>query len=132
MLFRSRFIAYEHLPAPGTDYWPKGDLSEVEVESGTVRVLAATGAAETNPRYSPDGRFIAYQRTSDPPRWAFDARIVLLPRQGGAPRVLPPTFDEQPQLIGWAPDSSRVLYAEAKGVSRVIAAMPADGPPAMA
>ena len=86
----SRHIAFERLPMPGADYWTKADLSEVEVESGTVRSLAATGAAEANPRYSPDGRYLAYVRSSDPPRWARDERIVLLPRQAQDERVARP------------------------------------------
>jgi len=126
----SRAIAFDHTPQPLADYWTKGDLSEVEVESGTVRVLAATGAAESNPQYSPDGRWLAYQRTIDPPRWAFDSHVVLLARQGGAVRQLPGTFDSQPNLVGWSRDSARLFYSEAKGVTRVLAAMPVDGPPA--
>jgi dipeptidyl aminopeptidase/acylaminoacyl peptidase len=125
----SRHIAFEHQPMPSADYWTKADLSEVEVESGTVRSLAATPAAETNPRYSPDGRYLAYLRSSEPPRWARDERIVLLPRQGGAPRVLPPSYDVSVSLLGWSADSSRLLFTETKGVAQVLYAMPLEGPP---
>jgi dipeptidyl aminopeptidase/acylaminoacyl peptidase len=125
----SRHIAFEHQPMPGADYWTKADLSEVEVESGRVRSLAATGAAESIPRYSPDGRYLAYVRSSDPPQWARDERIVLLPRQGGALRVLPPTYDESFSLLGWAADSSRLFLTEARGATQVLYAIPLDGPP---
>lgn len=124
----SRFIAFGHQPMPGADYWTKGDISEVEVESATVRSLAATGAAEASPRYSPDGRFLAFVRSSDPPRWARDERIVLLPRQGGPPRPLPPSPDESFSLLGWSADSSRLLFVEAKGVTQALYVMPVDGP----
>ena len=125
----SRHIAFEHQPMPGADYWTKADLSEVEVESGAVRSLVATGAAEANPRYSPDGRYLAYVRSSDPPRWARDERIVLLPRQGGAPRVLPASYDESFGLLGWSADSSRLFFTETKGATQVLYALPVDGPP---
>jgi len=125
----SRHIAFEHQPMPGADYWTKADLAEVEVESGAVRSLVATGAAEANPRYSPDGRYLAYVRSSDPPRWARDERIVLLPRQGGAPRVLPASYDESFSLLGWSADSSRLFFTETKGATQVLYALPVDGPP---
>ena len=124
----SRFIAFEHQPMPGADYWTKGDISEIEVESATVRSLAATGAAEASPRYSPDGRFLAFVRSSDPPRWARDERVVLLPRQGGPPRPLPPSPDESFSLLGWSADSSRLLFAEARGATQALYVMPIDGP----
>ncbi len=113
----SRSIAFAHTPTPNADDWTKSDISEVAVESGTVRPIAATAAAETSPRYSPDGRYLAFERSTDPARWAHIDRIVLLPRQGGQARELPPTYDEQPALLGWSADSSRLLFTEIKGAT---------------
>lgn len=124
----SRYIAFAHTPTPGADDWTKSDISEVTVESGVVRAIAATGAAEHSPRYSPDGRYLAYVRSTDPPRWAGMDRIVLLARQGGESRELPPTFDERPALLGWSADSARLLFTEPKGTTSVIYAMAIDGP----
>ena len=122
-------IASSHTPTPAVNDWPKSDISEVTVSTGAVRPIAATGAAEHSPLYSPDGKYLAYLRSTDPARWAGIDRIVLLARQSGETREMPPTFDEQPVLLGWAADSSRLLYAEARGVSRVVYAMPVDGQP---
>jgi hypothetical protein len=46
-------------------------------------------------------------------------RIVLVTRQTGESRELPPTFDEQPVLLGWSADSTRVLFAEYRDLTRV-------------
>jgi dipeptidyl aminopeptidase/acylaminoacyl peptidase len=124
----SRYIAFAHTPTPGADHWTKSDISEVTVERGVVRDIAATGAAEHSPRYSPDGRYLAYVRSTDPPRWAGMDRIVLLARHGGDSRELPPTFDERPALLGWSADSARLLFTEFKGATSVIYAMAIDGP----
>ncbi|MFN7994249.1 MAG: S9 family peptidase [Bryobacteraceae bacterium] len=124
----SRFIAFAHTPTPGADDWTKSDISEVTVESGAVRPIAATKAAENNPRYSPDGRYIAFMRSTDPAHWAQIERIVLLTRQTGESRELPPTYDERPSLIGWSGDSKRILFSEAKGTSGVIDGIGTDGP----
>lgn len=128
----SRSIAFEHRPTPSPDLWSKADLSEVEIESGKMNTLAASGAAETNPRYSPDGRFLVFEQSADPPRWAQEARIALLTRQTGARRLLASTHDEFGRggaLLGWSADSSGVLYTENQGVRTLLYSMPLDGPP---
>jgi dipeptidyl aminopeptidase/acylaminoacyl peptidase len=125
----SRAIAFTHQPTPGADDWTKSDISEVAVETGAVRPIAATGASERTPHYSPDGRYLAYVRSTDPARWAGLDRIVLLTRQTGEARELPPTFDEQPALLGWAGDSARLLFTEARGTANIVYAMPIDGQP---
>ncbi|HXM43746.1 MAG TPA: S9 family peptidase [Bryobacteraceae bacterium] len=125
----SAAIAFAHTPTPGADDWTKSDISEVAVQTGAVRPIAATGAAEHSPQYSPDGRYLAYVRSTDPARWAGIDRIVLLTRQSGEARELPPTFDEQPRLLGWAGDSARLLFTEARGTANVVYAMPVDGQP---
>ncbi len=125
----SRAIAFEHQPTPAADEWPKGDISEVQVETGTVRDIAAGPAAETAPFYSPDGRYVAFARSSVPAKWAFDSRIVIMPRAGGEARELPGTFDEQPHLIGWTADSKNVLFIESRRTRMALYAMPVDGPP---
>jgi dipeptidyl aminopeptidase/acylaminoacyl peptidase len=124
----SRTIAFAHQPTPVADDWVHSDISEVNVESGAVRDVAATGAAEQSPHYSPDGKYLAYMRSTDPARWAGIERIVLLPRQSGTARELPPTFDERPTLIGWTGDSARLLFGEPKGTTGVVYAMGVDGP----
>jgi dipeptidyl aminopeptidase/acylaminoacyl peptidase len=124
----SQFIAFAHTPTPSADDWTKSDISEVAVESGEVRPVAATGAAEMSPHYSPDGRYLAFVRTTDPARWAQIERVVMLPRKGGESRELSPTYDERPALIGWSGDSERLLFTEPRGTTSVIYQMPLDGP----
>jgi hypothetical protein len=103
------------------------DISEVDVESGVVKPLAATGSVESEPHYSPDGRWTAFQRSSNPPRWAIDGSIVLLPRAGGAERELAASFDEWPFLVGWDAASRNVLFIEVRGTKGVLYAMPVAG-----
>ena len=87
----SRSIVLAHQPTAIADDWTKGDIAEVDVAAAKVREIASTPAAESGPSYSPDGRYIAFVRSSVPVKWADDGRIVLLSRHGGAERVLPPT-----------------------------------------
>ncbi|HLK67486.1 MAG TPA: S9 family peptidase [Bryobacteraceae bacterium] len=125
----SRAIAFAHQPTPGADDWTRSDLSEVDVASGTVKPIAATNAAEHDPIYSPDGKYLAFAKSSEPPRWATEDRIVLVNRAGGDSRTLPASYDEQPQLLGFTGDSSRLIFVEARHTRAAIYAMPVDGPP---
>jgi dipeptidyl aminopeptidase/acylaminoacyl peptidase len=127
-----KYIAFTRWPARLFENWVKAEVSEVDVATGAVKDLAATNAAETDPQYSPDGRFIAITRSSGPkPQWAFENRIALINRGGGGEvRELPATYDSQPRILGWAKDSSKVFYVETKRTRAYIGALPVDGPPA--
>ena len=124
-----RRIAFETRPTPDADDGRKADISEVEVESGQVHAVAVTGATESQPHYSPDGRYLAYVRGTDPPSSILGSRIVLLARDSGKLRELPPTADEQPNLLAWAGDSKNIYYLEPRGTRLVVYRMPVDGPP---
>jgi len=126
----SRALAFTHQPTPLADDWTRSDVSEVEVAGGAVKALAATAASEQAPKYSLDGKYVALIRSDDPVRWAGAQRVVLIARATGEARVLPATFDEQPDLIGWSADG-RLLFREALRTRSVIYAMPPDGPPAV-
>ncbi len=125
----SHAIAFARQPGAGADDWTRSDISEVEVEGGKVRDIAVTPAAESSPIYSPDGRYIAFTRTSIPVKWAADQRIVLMPRAGGELRELPATQDEQPNIVGWTGDSKNIVFVEYKRTKNAVFAMPVDGPP---
>jgi dipeptidyl aminopeptidase/acylaminoacyl peptidase len=125
----SRSIAFSHWPAPLADNWTRSDIAEVNIGTGAIQELAATGAAESQPFYSPDGRYLAYLRSENPPRWPGNERIVLLTRNGGSARELPVTRDEQPALLGWSKDSTHLYFLEAKGTRNALYSMPVDGPP---
>lgn len=126
----SRFIAFEHWPTPKFDDWTGSDITEVEVATGERRKLADTGAAEASPLYSPDGRYLIYQRTLEPVRWASEGSIVLLPREGGELKPLAATKDEHFQsayLLGWSQDSKSVIFSEPWGTRYVVYKAGIDG-----
>lgn len=60
-------IVFAHLPTPKQNDWTEVDLSTVDVATGERRPLAVTKAAENSAHYSPDGRWIAYSASDNPP-----------------------------------------------------------------
>ena len=115
-------IAFTHTVRPIVNDWPTSDISLVDVATGTVRPFAATGAEEATPRFSPDGRFLAYVVSDDPPRWAHRRNIRVAPVDpaAGPGRTLPASFDESPELAGFSADGATLYFTEPRGVSDVI------------
>ncbi|HKX83643.1 MAG TPA: S9 family peptidase [Pyrinomonadaceae bacterium] len=113
-------IAFAHVKDPKVDYWPSSDVSIVDVASGNVTALASTGAAEGDPRYSPDGKWIAMSVSDLPVRWAQSNTINIVSTAGGTPRVMAATHDGQPGMIGWSSDGTKIYISEAKGTTTAI------------
>ncbi|MBL8204229.1 MAG: S9 family peptidase [Blastocatellia bacterium] len=116
-------IAFTHVKTPKANDWVSADVSLIDVASGVVKTLAATGAAEREPVYSPDGKWIALTISSDPPRWAFNETIAIVPASGGAPKSLTLSYDEQPSLLDWAADGKRIYFTEARGTMSALYAI---------
>jgi dipeptidyl aminopeptidase/acylaminoacyl peptidase len=77
----------------------------VSVADGAVRKIVETPGPDSDPQWSPDGTEIAFV-TSNGSRFFFytDRRIAVVGSDGGTPRVLTTTFDEDPDLLRWAPE----------------------------
>jgi dipeptidyl aminopeptidase/acylaminoacyl peptidase len=121
-----RTIVFSHQPTPLINDWTRADVSTVEVATGAVRPLAATGAAEADPHFSPDGESIALVLSNDPTTWRRRARLAVVPAAGGAPRLLAETTDHQPDVVGWTRDG-RILAEEAWRTTRRLIAVPVGG-----
>jgi len=113
-------IAFARTKMPKADYWTTGDLMAVDVGNGEVRTIAATNAAESGPKYSPDGKWLLFVVSDDPPRWAGYRRMAVIPTRGGPVKLLAETFDAQPNVIDWSADGKKIYFGETRGtVSRI-------------
>ena len=121
----SASIAFAHQRTPKV--FEQNDISVVRVAGGRPRSLAATGASELTPQFSPDGASIAYVLGDDPPTWASTGTVQIVPAAGGRPRALAATFDEQPDLLGWSADGRGVYVFEVHGTIGRVSLLPADG-----
>jgi dipeptidyl aminopeptidase/acylaminoacyl peptidase len=120
-------IVFSHTPTPRADDWTLADISLVAVAAGSTRTLARTGAAETQPLFSPDGRMIAYVASDNPPTWAGDNAVYVVPAAGGEPRKLAETFDHKPSLLGWSSDGKLIYFQETRGTLSRLSALPLEG-----
>jgi dipeptidyl aminopeptidase/acylaminoacyl peptidase len=122
-----RTLAFSHTPTPRADDWTRADISLVAAAGGDPRPLAHTGAAETQPHYSPDGRFIAYVASENPPTWAGDSSVYVVSAEGGEPRRLSETYDHNPALLGWSADGTSVYFQETRGTLGRLSALGVEG-----
>lgn len=92
-------------------YGARGDVFTVPAESGPTRNLTATpGVHDRDPRWSPDGKWIAAisDKTGENELWLFPAK--------GAGEAVQLTFGADTYYYGpkWSPDSQRLLWSDKK------------------
>ena len=91
-----------------------GDLWTAPAKGGTAARLTAHPGQELFPRFSPDGRWIAFTGQYDG-----DEQVYIIPASGGVPRQLtfypakgplPARWGYDNQVYGWTPDGAAVLF----------------------
>jgi dipeptidyl aminopeptidase/acylaminoacyl peptidase len=105
------------------------DLLRVPIVGGKVKCLtSANKAADGSPRFSPDGKLLAYHAQSRPGSEADRWQLMIMDADGGTPRSITPDFDSSVGNITWAPDNKTLYFtAEEKGCTPVFAVGLKDG-----
>lgn len=100
------------------------DLFIVSVEGGEPkRITGNNTGSDTTPRYSPDGRYIAYRSQARQGYEADRFRLMLYDRQRGTSRELSAGFDRWVADLAWSPDSKRLfLTVEDRGRESIFVA----------
>lgn len=81
------------------------DIYLFTVADGAVKKIVDTPGPDSDPHWSPDGKQIAYA-TSNGEKYFFytNQKIAVVDAHGGAPRVVSESFDEDPDVVKWAPE----------------------------
>jgi tricorn protease len=91
-----------------------GDIWTVAASGGTARRLTSHSGIELFPKFSPDGRWIAFSGEYNGTR-----QIFVISVEGGEPRqltyrndvgALPPRGGWDNMVLGWTPDGKHVLF----------------------
>jgi tricorn protease len=91
-----------------------GDLWRASAEGGTATRITAHPGQELFPKFSPDGKWIAFTAQYDG-----DEQVYVVPTGGGVPRQLTyypahgplaPRWGFDNQVYGWTPDGKSVLF----------------------
>ena len=98
------------------------DIYLLDLGDNTVRKLVSQPGPDSHPRWSPDGRQIAFESAMGRADfYSANGRIAVVPAAGGAPRSLTDAFDEDPGLVAWTDAGVwfRALHGTASHLYRV-------------
>src|ERR1700761_8540481 len=85
-----------------------GDIWVADKNGGEARRITSTAATESDPHFSPDGKWIAFTSNR-----SGTTAVYVVAAEGGNPTRL--TWYPAPTAArGWTPDGKRVLYASAR------------------
>jgi len=106
-------LVYPSNPDPDEALSTNADLYAVALSGGgrPKDLTSANPAFDGAPRYSPDGKWIAYRAQKRPGFESDRFRLMLLDRATGAVRGLTDTFDFWVADFRWAPDSKSLVFA---------------------
>jgi tricorn protease len=105
----AKLVRYPHYHHGRIAFTYLADIWTADEDGKNVKRITANKARDAYPRFSPDGRWIAF---SSDRNGNFDVFVVA--SEGGTPRQL--TFHSADDtVLGWTPDSRAVLFASSRG-----------------
>jgi len=123
-----------HLSANGDELlfvsvgrWPGPQRAfRASLSRGTVAPFSELdGISESNPLFSPDGKWIAFERDTGDGK----GNLLVMPSEGGAPRVVATSAEKS--VAVWLPDSKRLLFQSLGTPKTEFHAASLDGGPAV-
>src|SRR5918911_4920062 len=107
-----------------------GDIFVVPVTGGEARRITGDNPAnDLSPRYSPDGRYIAYRAQAKPGFEADRWRLMLYDRKTGQSHSLTEPLDASVESFAFAPTGGRVLAVVAERARQPIYEISLEGAP---
>lgn len=98
------------------------DVFVIPVTGGEPKKISASPGSDSNPLYSPDGKYIAYRMQERNGYESDRFQLVIYDRKSGARKNLTAKFDRWVGTIAWSPDSKKIYFsAEDKGQSPIYA-----------
>ncbi len=91
-----------------------GDIWIVDANGGTARQLTSHEGIELFPKFSPDGKWIAFSG-----EYSGNRQVYIIPVEGGSPTqltyyndvgIMPPRGGFDYQVLGWTPGGKSVLF----------------------
>src|SRR5688572_28116530 len=105
----AKLVRYPHYHQGRIAFAYLGDIWTADESGQNLRRITAHKARDVYPRFSPDGRWIAFSSDRNG-----NLDVFLIPSEGGAAKQL--TFHSADDSVqGWVPDSRAVLFTSSRG-----------------
>lgn len=107
-----KWLTFSARPTPKVPDNFKTDVYVVPADSGDVKKIVDRPGPDSNPRFSPDGRTIAFtSMDGKPDDWIANTNICIVPASGGAIINLSKPFDENVGFFRWSPDGKTIYFS---------------------
>ncbi len=90
-----------------------GDIWATDFENQQTTRLTSTGAVESNPHFSPDGKIVAFTSNRSGTNAVYTVSV-----EGGSPSRLT-WYPSSAIVCGWTPDGEKILYSSARETAPV-------------
>src|SRR4051812_47093281 len=105
----ARLVRYPHYHNGRVVFSYLGDIWTADENGQNIQRLTVNRARDVYGRFSPDGKWIAFSSDRNG-----NLDVYLMPTAGGSPTQLT-SHSSDDTVLGWAPDSSAVLFSSNRG-----------------
>jgi dipeptidyl aminopeptidase/acylaminoacyl peptidase len=120
-------IAFSATVNPDLIQGVTSDIYLLKLSDDSVKKIVDQPGPDNNPRFSPDGRQIVFSSAmGDKLFFASNSKLAVVSVDGGAPRSITDSFDENPGLIDWKSDGI-YFVGQQKTPSHLFRVDPANG-----
>lgn len=110
-------IAFSARPSPKVPDLFNTDIYTVSIRSGEIKNIVANDGVDTSPKWSSDGRTIAFVSNDGRNEWIANWYICVVPAAGGDSRNISKAFDEFISSCIWSSDSRTLYFQGNQGVT---------------
>jgi len=103
------------------------DVFMVAIAGGQPKKISASPGSDSNPAYSPDGRYITYRMQERNGYESDRFQLVIYDRKNGSSKNLTAKFDDWVESFAWSPDSKKIYFTADKQGGAPIYSVNADG-----
>ena len=103
------------------------DIFLAPVTGSSPKKITTNPAWDGTPRYSPDGRWIAYRAMERPGYESDRFQLLLYDRNSGQHRSLTANYDRSIGFLTWSPDSRRIFFGTEERATHPIVAIEVSG-----
>jgi dipeptidyl aminopeptidase/acylaminoacyl peptidase len=120
-------IAFSATVNPDLIQGTTSDVYMLNLADDSVKKIVSLPGPDSNPRFSPDGKQLVFSSAMGQTIYfANNSRLALVSVDGGTPRSITDSFDENPGVVDWKPDG---IYFQSlqKTASHLFRLDPASG-----
>lgn len=98
-------IVFDRGPGAGLDDFYKTDLYTIDVADGAMKPLVVRPGLDRAPRFSPDGKWVAFLSAGGVHEWLTEHELTVVPASGGEPRLVAREYNRTPESYEWDRDT---------------------------